>query len=216
MASFSQSTQGAYMTRGMLYVISAPSGAGKTSLVNALCDGASDLAVSVSHTTRRQRPGEVPGRDYCFVEKPEFEKMIANDAFLEYASVFDNYYGTARATVESMLAAGRDAILEIDWQGARQVRQLIPECRSVFILPPSRAALEQRLRSRQQDSEAVIARRMQAAISEMSHHAEYDYLLVNDDFELALGQLRCIVQAQRLSSGRQIPQLERLLAGLLA
>ncbi|QJD29086.1 guanylate kinase [Methylococcus geothermalis] len=204
------------MTQGMLYVISAPSGAGKTSLVNALCDGAPGLAVSVSHTTRPRRPGEVPGRDYYFVEKTDFEQMIADEAFLEYARVFDNYYGTAKATVEEMLAGGLDAILEIDWQGARQVRELMPECVSIFILPPSREALEQRLRSRRQDSEAVIARRMQAAISEMSHYAEYDYLVVNDDFNLALSQLRSIVQAQRLTVRRQVPQLEHLIAGLLA
>ncbi|QXP85457.1 guanylate kinase [Methylococcus sp. ANG] len=203
------------MIQGILYVISAPSGAGKTSLVSALCDGAPDLAVSVSHTTRPRRPGEVPGQDYCFVEKAEFEQMIADGAFLEYARVFDNYYGTAKATVEEMLAGGRDAVLEIDWQGARQVRELMPACVSIFILPPSRETLEQRLRSRRQDSEAVIARRMEAAISEMSHYAEYDYLIVNDDFNLALNQLRAIVQTQRLTVRRQTPRLERLIAGLL-
>ncbi|AAU90896.1 guanylate kinase [Methylococcus capsulatus] len=203
------------MTQGLLYVISAPSGAGKTSLVSALCAGAPDLAVSVSHTTRPQRPGEVPGQDYWFVDKAEFEKMIANEAFLEYARVFDNYYGTAKTTVEEVLATGRDAVLEIDWQGARQVRRLMPACVSVFILPPSRQALEQRLRTRQQDSEAVIARRMEAAISEMSHYAEYDYLIVNDDFNLALNQLRAIVQTQRLTVQRQAPRLGRLIADLL-
>ncbi|CAI8804572.1 guanylate kinase [Methylococcus capsulatus] len=203
------------MTQGLLYVISAPSGAGKTSLVSALCAGAPDLAVSVSHTTRPQRPGEMPGQDYWFVDKAEFEKMIANEAFLEYARVFDNYYGTAKTTVEEVLASGRDAVLEIDWQGARQVRRLMPACVSVFILPPSRQALEQRLRTRQQDSEAVIARRMEAAISEMSHYAEYDYLIVNDDFNLALNQLRAIVQTQRLTVQRQAPRLGRLIADLL-
>jgi guanylate kinase len=199
----------------MLYVVSAPSGAGKTSLVRALCDGAPDLAVSVSHTTRPRRAGEVDGRDYFFVEQREFEKMIADGAFLEYAQVFGNYYGTAKATVEEMMAAGQDAVLEIDWQGARQVRELAPACVSIFILPPSREMLEQRLRSRRQDSEAVIARRMEAAISEMSHYAEYDYLIVNDDFDLALNQLRSIIHAQRLTVRRQAPLLADLIAGLL-
>jgi guanylate kinase len=199
----------------MLYVVSAPSGAGKTSLVRALCDGAPDLAVSVSHTTRPRRTGEVDGRDYFFVEQREFEKMIADGAFLEYAQVFGNYYGTAKATVEEMMAAGQDAVLEIDWQGARQVRELAPACVSIFILPPSREMLEQRLRGRRQDSEAVIARRMEAAISEMSHYAEYDYLIVNDDFDLALNQLRSIIHAQRLTVRRQAPLLADLIAGLL-
>jgi len=171
--------------RGTLFIFSAPSGAGKTSLVKALLQAMDGIEVSVSHTTRPPRPGEVDGVDYHFVDVPTFEKMVAEGAFLEHARVFDNYYGTARSSVEARLQAGVDVILEIDWQGARLVREQF--------LPPSREALEVRLRGRGQDSDEVIARRMRDAVREMSHYAEFDYLVINDDFEVALGELRAIV-----------------------
>ncbi|BBL72739.1 guanylate kinase [Methylogaea oryzae] len=204
------------MAKGNLFVISAPSGAGKTSLVKRLRAEMAGLAVSVSHTTRAQRPGEADGQDYFFVAKEVFERMIGEAAFLEHAKVFDNYYGTAQSSVEAALARGEDVILEIDWQGARQVRHLLPGCISVFILPPSLEALSQRLQNRGQDSEDVIARRMNDAIAEMSHYAEYDYLVVNDDFETALGELKSIVTAVRLREERQSEALAGLLQGLLA
>ncbi|HEY8266154.1 MAG TPA: guanylate kinase, partial [Steroidobacteraceae bacterium] len=182
--------------RGRLFVISAPSGAGKTSLVRALMAGDPKLAHSVSYTTRKPRPGEVEGKDYHFVSKAEFERMLAADAFLEHAEVFDNRYGTARAQVEGFLAQGRDAILEIDWQGARQVRQAMPACVPVFILPPSRAALEFRLQGRGTDSAEVIARRLRDAVADMGHWAEADFVVVNDDFERALAELRAVIAGQ--------------------
>ncbi|QFY41360.1 guanylate kinase [Candidatus Methylospira mobilis] len=204
------------MMKGTLFVVSAPSGAGKTSLVNALRARVSGFTVSVSHTTRACRPGETHGQDYYFVERAVFDEMAARDEFLEYAQVFDNCYGTARSSVEDALSSGSDVLLEIDWQGARQVKRLIPECQSVFILPPSRRALAERLRGRGQDGEEVIARRMRDAVSEMSHYAEYDYLMVNDDFETALNELCGIVIARRLLIGRQSAQLQALIEELLA
>lgn len=203
------------MHKGTLFVVSAPSGAGKTSLVKALRESLPELAVSVSHTTRAQRPGETRGRDYFFVAQAEFERMIAAGEFLEHARVFDNYYGTARSTVELTLEAGRDALLEIDWQGARQVRTLLPACVSIFVLPPSRKTLEKRLQARGQDDPETIARRMRDAQSEMSHYREYDYLVVNDDFAEALAELRCIVLAQRKRTARQAEKYRDLIAGLL-
>lgn len=205
----------AAMSKGTLFVVSAPSGAGKTSLVKALRESLPGLAVSVSHTTRAQRPGEAHGRDYFFVDRAEFARMIEAGEFLEHAQVFDNSYGTARRTVEAALAAGQDALLEIDWQGARQVRTWLPECVSVFVLPPSRRTLEERLQGRGQDDSATIARRMRDAQSEMSHYGEYDYLVVNDDFAAALAELRCIVLAQRLRMARQAGTHADLIAGLL-
>jgi guanylate kinase len=204
------------MMKGTLFVVSAPSGAGKTSLVSALRTRVSGFTVSVSHTTRACRPGEAHGQDYFFVEREAFDEMVARDQFLEYAQVFDNCYGTARATVESALQNGDDVLLEIDWQGARQVKRLIPGCKSIFILPPSRKALAERLRGRGQDDEAVIARRMRDAVSEMSHYAEYDYLVVNDDFETALNELSSIVIARRLSITAQSARLQPLIEELLA
>jgi len=182
---------------GTLYVISAPSGAGKTSLVKALLEKTKDIGVSVSHTTRAMREGEHDGVDYHFTEKAEFEKMVQESAFLEHAQVFDNYYGTAIANIESKLKQGEDVILEIDWQGAAQVRKQLPYAVNIFILPPSQAALEERLRGRGQDSDEIIARRMQDAKSETSHYSEYDYFVVNDDFEEALIELKSIVFARR-------------------
>lgn len=203
------------MCKGTLFVVSAPSGAGKTSLVKALRDSLQGFTVSVSHTTRARRPGEEPGRDYFFVERAEFERMVEAGEFLEYARVFDNHYGTAYATVDAALNAGHDVLLEIDWQGARQIRGLMPESVSIFILPPSLAALEQRLNSRGQDGPEIIARRMREAISEISHYDEYDYLVVNDDFATALEELRGIVLATRLRMARQQTRHRDLIAGLL-
>jgi len=202
------------MTQGTLYIISAPSGAGKTSLVKQLIADMTDVVVSVSHTTRPRRAGEVDGVDYHFVSVDDFKAMISEQAFLEYAQVFDNFYGTARKTVEANLAAGQDVILEIDWQGAQQVRKMLP-CQSIFILPPSIEVLQQRLQNRGQDDDAVIARRMRDAVSEMRHYAEYDYLLVNDDFQQALAELKSIIMANRLKRASQQQRLKELLAGLL-
>lgn len=203
------------MVKGTLYIISAPSGAGKTSLVKRLVADESQLVVSVSHTTRKMRPGEKDGVDYHFVDQASFTSMIEHSAFLEHARVFDNFYGTSQQHVEQQLLDGKDVILEIDWQGARQVRRLISDCQSIFILPPSGAVLRQRLEARGQDDKTVIDRRMQDAVNEMSHYAEFDYLVVNDDFEQALQQLRCIIRANRLRQLRQERQLQQLLIELL-
>lgn len=203
------------MSTGTLFVVSAPSGAGKTTLVKELRARTEGFTVSVSHTTRAMRPGEQHGREYYFVDRREFERMVAAGEFLEHAKVFDNLYGTARATVETALAQGNDVLLEIDWQGARQIKGLMPDCRTIFILPPARAALEQRLRGRGQDGEEVITRRMRDAISEMAHYAEFDYLIVNDDFETALAELGSIVTASRLAMSRQRVRLRELIQALL-
>lgn len=201
---------------GNLYTISAPSGAGKTSLVNALLPTLSGVRVSVSHTTRKQRPGEVDGVNYHFVTAETFERMLEQGDFLESAEVFGNRYGTSQRWVEETLAAGTDVILEIDWQGAAQVRRLLPETISIFILPPSRAALEQRLNQRGQDPAEVIARRMAQAISEMEHYAEADYIVVNDQFDTALAELRAILVSARLGLNRQQLRLQSLLRELLS
>ena len=192
------------MSTACLFTISAPSGAGKTSLVKALLEKrVASVAVSVSHSTRAIRPGEVDGVAYHFVPLAQFEKMVAADEFLEHARVFDNCYGTARASVESMLASGKHVILEIDWQGARQVKAKQPDTIGIFILPPSRAQLEQRLRARGTDDEAVIARRMRDADREMSHFGDAEYLVINDDFEQALIDLDAIIHCQSLTLARQ-------------
>lgn len=201
--------------QGTLYIFSAPSGAGKTSLVTALVEATDKLIVSVSHTTRGKREGEVDGQHYHFIDVATYEKMVADDAFVEHAQVFDNFYGTSQAAIEAKLTEGVDVILEIDWQGAHQVRERMPAT-SVFILPPSRAELENRLRGRGTDSDEIIGRRMHDAISEMEHYGEYEYLVVNDDFDTALAELKAIVACQRLQLPRQKALLVELLSQLLA
>jgi guanylate kinase len=176
-----------------LFVISAPSGAGKTSLVKALLNSRTNLVVSVSHTTRTPRPQEVEGRDYYFVSPEQFQELVAAGAFLEHASVFDNFYGTGRSQIERKLKAGKDVLLEIDWQGAQQVRAAMPHARTIFILPPSRAVLEQRLRERRTDSPETIARRLADASADMAHYREFDYVVVNDNFERATNEVGAIL-----------------------
>jgi guanylate kinase len=201
---------------GTLYTVSAPSGAGKTSLVAALVERCREIRVSVSHTTRPMRPGETDGVNYHFIDEAAFEGMLARAEFLEHARVFGNLYGTSRLGVEQELAGGTDVILEIDWQGARQVKALLPTTCSIFIMPPSRATLEQRLQSRGQDDAEVIARRMAEAVEEMSHYEDGDYLVVNDDFDTALNQLESIIVSQRLRTGLQKQRMASLLDDLLA
>ncbi len=202
--------------QGTLYIVSAPSGAGKTSLLKAVLAEADDIIVSVSHTTRAQRKGEEYGVDYHFIKMETFQRMINNGSFLEHAEVFGNYYGTSREWIEKKLAAGIDIILEIDWQGARQVREQMPESRSVFILPPSRQALEERLHGRGQDSDEVIAKRMSAAKQEMSHYSEYDYIVINDDFDTAKQELAAIFKAERQRTHHQMRRNAQLIDDLLA
>ena len=201
--------------RGKLFVIAAPSGAGKTSLVRALMERRPALRFSISYTTRKQRPTERDGHDYFFVDKPEFERMVAAGEFLEHARVFDNYYGTSRAQVEQILDQGDDVLLEIDWQGAQQIRRALPECRSIFVLPPSVAALEQRLRNRATDSDEVIARRLRDSIADLSHWSEFDYIVVNDDFTHATAELEAIVAGQGEHLRRDRADLQGLIAKLL-
>ena len=203
------------MSVGTLFVVSAPSGAGKTSLVKALAESVSQVSISVSHTTRPIRPGEQDGVHYHFVSHQTFEAMVDSAEFLEHAQVFDHYYGTAHTTVETWLRQGQDVILEIDWQGARQVRDRKPECQSIFVLPPSLEVLEQRLRGRGQDSDAVVQRRMRDAHAEMIHFGEFDYLVINDDFNAAVHDLASIVRCQRLRLAWQREQHQGLLTRLL-
>ena len=203
------------MNSACLFTISAPSGAGKTSLIRALLAKKPDsIVVSVSHSTRLKRPGEVNGVDYHFVDIAEFEAMVEADKFIEHAKVFDNYYGTARSSVESLLQSGRHVILEIDWQGARQVKQAMPDTVGVFILPPSRAALEQRLTDRATDDRGIIERRMLAADREMSHYHDAEYLVINEDFNQALYDLECIVHSQGLTLARQKVKNKALIASI--
>ena len=185
------------MPQGQLFVISAPSGAGKTSLVAATIARVSDLTVSVSHTTRSPRPGEVNGRDYHFVDQPEFDALIASQALFEHAQVFGNFYGTSKEAIESQLASGIDVILEIDWQGASQVRMMAPDAVSIFILPPTRDALRERLIGRQQDDSTIIDARMAEADETIEQAPHFDYWVINDDFEMALGQLKSIIISHR-------------------
>lgn len=204
------------MKRRCLFTISAPSGAGKTSLVKALLEKRQhEVTVSVSHATRAMREGEVDGQDYHFVSKENFDAMVADNAFLEHAQVFDNYYGTAQQTVEDLLAGERHVILEIDWQGARQVREKIPQTIGIFILPPSREALRQRLTGRGTDSEEVISRRMAQADNEMSHYAEADYLIINDQFEQALADLEAVIHAHSLTLDQQQQSHSEMLEKLI-
>jgi guanylate kinase len=203
------------MPPGRLYVVAAPSGAGKTSLVKALMEREPGIQFSVSYTTRRPRPNEIPGRDYHFVSPERFQEMIANGEFLEHAQVFDHCYGTGVRTVQEALSNGEQLLLEIDWQGARQVRTRIPEAVSIFILPPSRSALEQRLRARSTDSDAVIERRLRDAAEDLGHWREFDYVVINDQFEQAIEDLRAIVENRggRLQAAR--PEVVHLAARLV-
>jgi guanylate kinase len=203
------------ITTGTLYIISAPSGAGKTSLVKALIDSEAHIRVSVSHTTRAMRSGEVDGVNYHFASREQFHAMLDKTEFLEHAEVFGNLYGTSQKWVKQTLAEGLDLILEIDWQGAQQVRRLMPEAKSIFILPPTQEALRHRLTNRGQDSGEIIERRMREAVSEMSHYVEYDYLLINDDFAHALSDLKAIFRGNRLLQGTQQQRHSGLLSELL-
>lgn len=201
---------------GTLYIVSAPSGAGKTTLVTALVEQIDTLKVSVSHTTRAMRPGEVDGINYHFTSREQFLKQVGEGDFLEHAEVFGNLYGTSQSTVEQTLADGHDLILEIDWQGAQQVRRALPHARSIFILPPSREALQQRLSNRGQDADDVIAARMALATTEMSHYVEYDYIVINDDFQTALDELKSVLTGNRLTLARQQAVYHQLFADLLS
>lgn len=201
--------------KGQLFVVSAPSGAGKTSLIKALRTERPELGLSVSHTTRPMRPGEVDGQHYHFVTTEHFRQMIADGAFVEHAEVFGNYYGTSRAAVSSELSAGRDVILEIDWQGAAQVRRLFPDLISVFILPPDLAALRARLVGRGQDEAAVIERRLSEAQREMREYPHYDYLIINDDFGVALAELLAVFTVARLRTAVQAAAQSGRLENLL-
>ena len=200
---------------GKLFVVSAPSGAGKTSLVQALVAQRPHLVVSVSHTTRRPRANELEGREYFFVSPEEFQRLVRAGAFLEHAQVFDNFYGTGAAQVRAHLMAGRDVLLEIDWQGARQVRHAMPECVTIFILPPSRSSLEERLHARRTDSPETIARRLREAVDDMAHYAEFDYVIVNDRFEQALSELGSVLEGHGEALRANRPQLAPLLQRLL-
>jgi guanylate kinase len=200
---------------GHLYVIAAPSGAGKTSLVKGLLAEEPSARFSISYTTRKMRPNEEHGRDYFFVTQEAFKNMVLAGAFLEHAQVFDNYYGTAREQVELLIAQGFNVILEIDWQGAQQIRQVMPDCRSIFILPPSRAELERRLRGRGTDDETVIQRRLRDAVSDMGHWHEFDYVVVNNDLQHALVELKSIVNSQGDALKSDRTGLETLLQELV-
>ncbi|HJP97469.1 MAG TPA: guanylate kinase [Rhodanobacteraceae bacterium] len=204
------------MTRGRLFIVAAPSGAGKSTLVNALLAREPGISLSISHTTRAPRPGDVDGAQYHFVGRAAFERMIADGDFIEHADVFGNYYGTSRVAVEPILAAGRDVLLEIDWQGAAQVRRAMPQSVSIFILPPSRAELERRLRARATDSEATIEKRLAASREEIAHAHEFDCIVVNDRFEDAVAALQAIVEAAREGEPLPADRHAALIAQLLA
>lgn len=201
--------------RGRLFVLAAPSGAGKTSLVNALIESEPALRFSVSHTTRPPRRGEENGVNYHFVGTDEFREMVAQGQFLEHAEVFDNLYGTSRVAVNQLLEQGLDVLLEIDWQGAEQVRRAMPDSLSIFILPPSREELERRLRSRATDSEAVIQRRLRDSTSDMRHWAEFDYVIINDDFDKALGEIREVLHQRGTASRSDRSELPTIIDQLL-
>lgn len=206
------------MIQGTLYIVSAPSGAGKSSLIQALLKTQPlyDTKVSISHTTRAIRPGEKNGEHYYFITESKFQQMIEHNDFLEYACVFGNYYGTSRAVIEEIINSGVDVFLDIDWQGAQQIRKKMPSARTIFILPPSKNELLRRLRGRGQDSEETINRRMEQAVAEMKHYSEYDYIIVNDDFNTALGDLQSIIRSERLRLERQVLRHNTLINKLLA
>lgn len=206
------------MKLGNLYILSAPSGAGKSSLINALLADLprSEVQLSISHTTRQPRPGETHGVHYYFSSHDEFKRLIEQGHFLEWAEVFGNYYGTSLPMIEQSLEKGIDVFLDIDWQGARQIRQQLPNVKTIFILPPSKAELETRLIGRGQDSAETIAKRMAEAVSEMSHYDEFDYVVVNDDFQTALGELKAILTAERLKQPLQAVRHQTLIQALLA
>ena len=204
------------MDRGRLYVVSAPSGTGKTSLVKALMEREPRIRFSVSYTTRQARPNEIPGRDYHFVTMERFAEMAAHGEFLEHAQVFDNFYGTGVRAVEEALANGEQLLLEIDWQGAAQVRARLPEARSIFILPPSRGSLAERLKARSTDADAVIKRRLEDAAQDITHWAEFDYVVINDRFDHAVADLQAIVEDRGSHLGKQRAEAARLAAELLA
>jgi len=203
------------LSKPNLYVVAAPSGGGKTSLIKALLERDDNICLSVSHTTRAARPGEIAGRHYHFVDEQTFFELIAQNAFLEHARVFDHRYGTGREAVESKLAAGCDVILDIDWQGARQIRASFPACCSIFILPPSLSILRKRLARRGQDSEETIKRRMKDARAEISHCDEFDFMIVNDDFDLSLADLQSVIRNGKLQRQQRHTQLTNLVAELL-
>jgi len=207
---------GAIAPRGRLWVVAAPSGAGKTSLVRALLDRDPNLKFSISYTTRPKRSSEVDGRDYFFVTEAEFLAMVSREAFLEHARVFDNWYGTGSEHVEGLLAGGHSVVLEIDWQGARQVRARAPESRSIFILPPSVAELERRLRGRETDTEAVILRRLKDALGDMAHWPEFDYVVVNDDFAAALMRLAAVIAGAGEDARTDTPAVQAAAAAIVA
>jgi guanylate kinase len=210
-------------TLGNLFILAAPSGAGKSSLIKALLDKhhSTDIhnnamQVSVSHTTRAPRPGEKQGVDYHFVSREEFQRLIEQDAFFEWAEVFGNYYGTSKVVIEQTLKKGIDVFLDIDWQGARQVKAQIPDTATIFVAPPSKVELQRRLTERGQDSPGVIADRMAKAVAEISHYHEFDYIVVNDDFVAALGELDAIVSSRRLRKEKQVIRHQSLFENLLA
>ncbi len=199
---------------GTLYVIAAPSGTGKTSLTSALVRTLTHIKISISHTTREQRPGEQHGVHYWFTSVAEFKKMIAENEFLEYAEVFGNYYGTSKQWVAQQLKSGLDVVLEIDWQGAQQVRKIFPQSLSIFILPPSADLLRKRLQTRKQDSAAIIEKRLAESANEVAHYHEFDFLVVNDNFDDALLDIQAIVRANRLKLSNQSLRWQKLLAEL--
>lgn len=203
------------VTQGNLFIIAAPSGAGKTSLVNALLERCDNCLVSISYTTRKSRPGEVDGVNYFFVDDAHFQHKIDTNQFLEYANVFGNFYGTSRTWVLKQLDLGHDVILEIDWQGAAKVRSLFPSAIGIFIMPPSINTLASRLKNRNTDDETTIALRMQQAKSEMQHYVDFDYLVINDDFETAVTQLLTVIQAKRLRTPQQALRYADLLEELI-
>jgi guanylate kinase len=203
-------------TTGILYIVSAPSGAGKTSLLKELLVSNDKLEISISHTTRKIRDGENHSVDYYFIDQVLFKKMVKNNDFVEHANVFGNFYGTSSAHIQEDLDKGFDVILEIDWQGAEQVKLKFPDCISIFILPPSKDELYQRLTNRGQDSEEIIADRMQQAVNEMIHYHQYDYIIVNDNFSMALDELNSILQSKRLEKDKQIIKLEKLIYDLIS